>query len=133
MFGLVFSLSYIYLFPDKRFDLRLWPSRRQTRIAKEDVYYGDGQESSAGVQAEIAAARAKLRQGLKAFKPGSVREVEMATSRVKPGTPDGNYSFYYHKDANQTEYTADSNFTAQDELGYEDVVKSGRMDNVIGS
>jgi len=50
---------------------------------------------------------------------------------LNQGAPDGNYSFYYHKNISPADSRGQFD-SGQDELGYEDVIKNGRMENVLG-
>jgi capsular polysaccharide biosynthesis protein len=40
-FALIFSLSYIYLFPEERYDLRLWPKAAKEKMVEENNYQAD--------------------------------------------------------------------------------------------
>ncbi|MFH0972913.1 MAG: hypothetical protein V1768_02930, partial [Patescibacteria group bacterium] len=38
IFSLIIAFSYIYLFPDEKYNIKLWPKKRRTLIKKEQVF-----------------------------------------------------------------------------------------------
>lgn len=53
IFGLLFSLGYIYIFPEERYDLRLSGSRSAARVKKDDVVTSESAAIAESVYPEI--------------------------------------------------------------------------------
>lgn len=135
LFGLVFALSYIYLFPGNNFNLRLWPGGRKARREKEEYFSEDSIYGEDSAATEAAAAPARLRPAPNGYSPAqNLRPVNSNNSKpYAPANtaPGGDYSFYYQKMA-AAEAENNRVLAETEELGYEDVMKNGRMENVLG-
>jgi capsular polysaccharide biosynthesis protein len=133
--GFIFSLSYIYLFPEERYSLRFWPRSRAKRSDirwirdEEEVRKGYEmlREVNKEYEQESAPAQTpaphreettiKLAEPEKTRLPyNSIRQESTANNRWEPPIPGNN----------------DAKPIKEDDLSYEDIISRGRISNVFG-
>jgi len=133
LFGLLFALTYVYLFPEDKYNLRLWPRRKSKRRYNEaqemdfdrninrsrdydeaqDLEFGDGVNKRQNYDVEEAIRKLRQREKMQAFEPRY----------------DENSRKYNANIANDTQIPQNSNNNDNSDYNYID--KQGSMKNVL--
>ncbi|MCK4539597.1 hypothetical protein KAU09_00405 [Candidatus Parcubacteria bacterium] len=71
LFGLLFALTYAYLFPEDKYNLRLWPRKkiRQRHDEAQEMDLGRGVNKSENYDVEEAIRKLRQREKMQAFVP----------------------------------------------------------------
>ncbi|MCK5510619.1 hypothetical protein KAI65_03700 [Candidatus Parcubacteria bacterium] len=73
LFGLLFALTYAYLFPEDKYNLRLWPQRKSKRRydydEEQELEFGNGVNRDKNYDVEEAIKKLRQREKIQAFEP----------------------------------------------------------------
>lgn len=135
-FGILFAFSYIYLFPENHYDLKLLPKKNKSVYYDEDEYEDETEDFNyPGVNKsanyDVTEAIKKLRQREKEqagapYRDYSRQRNESARPRVEERN---NYVNHGQNNQNRNSEMTDSN--RFDNLDYEEVIGRGSMKNVV--
>ena len=118
LFGLLFALTYAYLFPEDKYNLRLWPSKKSKQRYDYNEEYKSEPEFSKGVNrdknydVEEAIRKLRQREKMQAFEPQQHE----------------NSHKYNANTVNDTQMLQNSN---NNNSGYDNITEKGSMKNVL--
>ena len=73
LFGLLFALTYAYLFPEDKYNLRLWPQRKRKQRydydEEQELEFGGGVNKSKDYDVEEAIKKLRQREKMQVFEP----------------------------------------------------------------
>ena len=73
LFGLLFALTYAYLFPEDKYNLRLWPQRKSKQRydydEEQELEFGNGVNRDKNYDVEEAIKKLRQREKMQAFEP----------------------------------------------------------------